>query len=386
MPERIGAECNAGELLRAIAWRGEDAGKRQISSLAEKVRDWDAFLNLADEHRISPMLFPRLVEMGAAVPPVVQKRMEAEYRRNVFHRLANAAELIDLLKAFDGAAIPAMPFKGVVLAASIYPDPTTRSAGDLDLLIPLRDLSRATAILLAMGYELKTATGVGGMLAHPDVSEYRFERTRDGMVTELRWRLDLIQGRYRRNLGMDWVWPRRRTALLVGAEVPDMAPEVKLLMLCMHGSKHAWSRLLWICDIAQLLVSTPGLDWKATVREARQLGLWRSLALGTLLGHGMAGAPVPAAVLQRFKSDRVACGLTEYIRNNLLEDPGSVPSSRVPYNLQMLALRDRIGLLLSLDILRPNELDRAFVPLPKELKALYYLIRPFRILRDRSAR
>ena len=62
------------------------------------------------------------------------------------------------------------------------------------------------------------------------------------------------------------------------------------LMLCMHGSKHVWSRLIWICDVAQLLISSPDLDWKEVIEEANQSGLWRSLALGVLLAHRVAGA------------------------------------------------------------------------------------------------
>jgi len=64
------------------------------------------------------------------------------------------------------------------------------------------------------------------------------------MVLELRWRLELTQPRYRHNLGMDWVWPRRQTVNLAGVDVPNLDPERSLLMLCMHASKHAWSRLI----------------------------------------------------------------------------------------------------------------------------------------------
>ena len=123
------------------------------------------------------------------------------------------------------------------------------------------------------------------------------------MVLELRWRLELTQPRFKRNLGMDWVWPRRRTAMLAGAEVPDMSPEITLLMLCMHGSKHVWSRLIWICDVAQLLVSSPDLDWKEVTREANQSGLWRSLALGVLLAHRFAGAEFLRLSCGALKSD-----------------------------------------------------------------------------------
>jgi hypothetical protein len=379
-------DYNSCELLRAVGRRSKGIDAQQVKCLAEKVRDWDALFRLAHEHRMLPLLFSRLSDMGSSVPPSAQERLQTEYQRNIFHSLANATELIAVLKAFDQETIPAMPFKGIVLAASIYRDLAARPAGDLDVLIHYRHLTKARTLLLERGYELKTSARPDGMPSTPDYYEYHFEREADGMVLELRWRLELTQPRFKRNLGMDWVWPRRRSVLLAGAEVPDMSPEITLLVLCMHGSKHIWSRLIWICDVAQLLDSQPDLDWKAVVNEARQTGLWRPLALGVLLAHRIADAAVPQAVLQRFEADATACGLAQHIQENLFDAPGSTREGRVPYNIQLLGFHDRARSLLSLDFLRPNERDRAAHPLPKSLNALYYLIRPFRIFRDRSAR
>ena len=376
------ADRDSCELLLAIAQR-PCIDTQRIHELAKKVRDWDSLFGMAGEHRVSSMLFSRLTEAGPEVPSTVRERLRTEYHRNMFHNLANAVELIAVLKAFEQEQIPAMPFKGVVLGASIYHDLTTRPAGDLDVLIHYRHRTQATTILLERGYEPTRSSHADRTPAVYDYYEYHFERQSDGMVFELRWRL--TQPRFRRDLGMDWVWPRRRIAILAGAEVPDMSPEITLLVLCMHGSKHVWSRLIWICDVAQLLASSPSLDWTEVTREAKKTGLWRALALGVLLAHRVAAA-VPQAMLRRFESDTNACNLAQHIQENLLDAPGSAPMSRVPYNVQLLRFQDRIALLMSLDFVHPNERDRAVLPLPKPLGALYYLIRPFRIFWDRSAR
>ncbi len=378
------------ELLRAIARPPAALAGEQISRFARGVRDWDSLLRTANEHHVLPLLYTRLgsrlSQSGAAVTPEVEDRLQFAYQRNAFHSLANAAELIAVLKAFDRRGIPAMPFKGLVLAASIYGDVTARHAGDLDILIHLQDRERATAVLLELGYELQTPTRPDGAPTDPDCYEYHFERPGDGMVTELRWRFDLARSKFRHDLGMDWVWPHRRTTMLAGAEVPDMEPEILLLMLCMHGSKHRWSKLLWICDVARLLASHPGLDWRKVNQEAKRTGLWRSVALGVLLANRVAGAEVPAEVLKRFESDRVARRMARHIEEHLFDTPGVAPEGVVTYGIQLLGFRDRVGLVFSLDLLRPNERDRAVLELPRRLRGLYYLIRPFRILRDRSPR
>jgi hypothetical protein len=374
------------ELLRAIARRPTEAAAQQIYLLAERVRDWNSLIRLASEHRVLPTLYLRLMNVGAAIPLDVQARLRSGYERNVFHNLANAVELIDVLRAFEREMIPAMPFKGVVLGASAYHDLATRPAGDLDLLIHYKHLVKATALIRERGYELKTQVPTDETPSFPDCYEYHFERQTDGMVLELRWRLVLTQPRFRHDLGLDWVWPPRRTAMLAGAEVPDMSPEMTLLVLCMHGSKHVWSRLIWICDVAQLLTSPLDLDWKEVIREANRSGLWRSLALGVLLARRFADAEVPQAVLRRFESDTTASSLAQYIFENLFDAPGSAPAGGVPYYIKLLGFRDRIRLLTSLDLLRPNEHDRAVLSLRKSLSPLYYLIRPFRLFWDRSAR
>ncbi len=373
-------------LLRAVVQlRAEGRGKT-ITELAAKVGCWEETIEDARLHGILPLLYSELAANEAVIPPGALELARSEFERNAFHCITNAAELLEVLSEFEKAGIAAMPFKGVVLGASVYGDMTARTAGDLDVLIYYRDLLRATRILKDRGYELKTKVLEDGSPEADHYFEYHFWRASDGMVLELRWRLELAQPRYRHDLGMNWVWPRRRTIKLAGADVPNFDAVSEILMLCMHGSKHVWSRLIWICDVAKLLESEPGLDWDTAQREAKRVGLWRCLALGTLLARRVAGAPVPPGVLRSFEQDRTARRLAEFLEGNVLDEPGSMPNGRVPYDIQLMGLRDRIGTVLSFKILRPTARDRAVVKLPKALDALYYLIRPFRLLIDRTGR
>lgn len=375
-----------GDLLRAIVRCPSPAINHGINRLAGKVRDWNALLQIAEEHHVTPLLYMRLSQSSMAVPPEAQETLQAAYQRNVFHSMANAAELIALLKALAREGIAAIPFKGVVLAATMYGELAARPAGDLDILIRLEDRARATAILLNDGYTLVPQVGRRGETAGLENFEDHFERARDGMVTELRWRFDLIQSRFKRELGMDWVWPHRQTTVLAGAELPDLAAEILLPMLCMHGSKHHWSRLIWICDVAQLLAARPDLNWKRTIQEAKRSGLWRALALGVLLAHRVADADVPPAVLRRFESIGGLRRLAQHIDRNLFHPAERMPGTFIPYHLQLLGVRDRIAYLSSLDFLQPNERDYAVLNLPRGLRGLYYFIRPLRVFLDRSPR
>jgi len=377
---------NHADLFRVLCMPRCSASEREFAQVIGAVGDWDAVLERARQHRVLPLLHLKLKQCITGVPDEVLAKTRAEYERNSLHCMTNAEELLRVLSDFEAAGIHAMPFKGVVLASVAYHDVTARTAGDLDVLIRYQDLQTATAILRSRGYELKTKTLEDGSPEAANYFEFHFERASDGMVLELRWRLELTQPGYRYNLGLDWVWAERRNVLLFGAPVPNLDPERSLLMLCMHGSKHAWSRWIWICDVAKLIQSEPDLDWALTRMEAKRVGLERCLALGVLLAVRGAGAVVPARISKRFAADRAMRRLADCLLNSLLEYPQIVSGLRLPYHLQILGSRDRARALLSPSILQPNERDRSVVRLPRLLAPLYYLIRPVRILIERSAR
>lgn len=377
---------NTTKFLRALVRRDAENRGTGVSELATMVYSWSEVVETARWHGVLPLLYSWLVANRAKIPSEAMEFAKTEFERNAFHCMANAAELLQVLQGFEKAGIAAMPFKGVVLAVSAYGNITARNAGDLDLLIHYYDLEKATALLKARGYDLKTETLGDGSPEAENYFEFHFERPADGMVIELRWRLELTQPRYRYEVGMEWVWPRRRTARLAGADVPNLDAVSELLVLCMHGSKHAWSRLIWICDVAKVLESEPGLDWNLAQKEAKKVGLERCLALGVLLARLVAGTEIPARALRNFQSDRSMRTLADFLEKHILEEPGKMPDGWVPYNLRILGFRDRTAALLSPSFLRPNARDRAIVKLPKALEPLYYVIRPVRMLLDRTGR
>jgi len=378
------SETICQDLLLAVV--RDSSSPSEIRALADSVSDWDELIDLAQQHCVLPMLYLRLADMEGSVPTSALTRVRREYDRIVLHNLANAAELIAVLKRFDREGVPAMPFKGVVLAASAYGDLLSRTGGDLDFLVRKSDLACAAKVLQERGYELETALLADGRPEVREVHEYKFRRRADGRELELRWKLDLNWGRYGRDLGMDWVWPNHSTAMLAGSAVPSLNAEVLLLVLCMHGCKHYWSRLVWVCDVAKVIAASPEPDWAAVLAESKRQGLKRALGLGVLLAERMLQAKVPKRVLDRFEADPTVCRIADHFANNLLENPGMGPPGRIPYGFQMLDFRERWRLFLTLNFLQPNERDRDAFRLPEWLRPLYYLLRPLRLLWDRSAR
>jgi putative nucleotidyltransferase-like protein len=76
----------------------------------------------------------------------------------------------------------------------------------------------------------------------------------------------------------DVMWRSRRTAHIAGQDVSVLAPECLLMYLCMHGAKHAWSRLIWFADVARLV--DHGVDWQEALALATDTRCERPFFLG----------------------------------------------------------------------------------------------------------
>lgn len=356
---------------------------QRIHHLLQNISNLELVIALARTHGVLPLLWSRLgdsFDTDAVLPCEYASQLREEYCTNLTQNLAAVSELLALLAAFTQGGIPVLPFKGVVLADSAYGKVGLRPAGDLDLLIYQRDVPRAAKLLKSSGYELITPVEADGTPLEAGKYEYHFERPSDGMIVEIRWRL--TQSDFRADLGMDWLWPRRQTATLLGTKLPAISPEHTLLLLCLHGSKHEWCRLIWVCDVAQLLVSHPALGWDTVLSDANRFGLSNTLALGLLLSIELTKVSVPKRIEHQLKRNRRICTLAEHMQDNFFDDARRIPGEKRPYHVQLLGFGDRARWWWRQRPLNPNQKDRDMLRIPKAFGFLYYLVRPVRLFRD----
>jgi putative nucleotidyltransferase-like protein len=89
-------------------------------------------------------------------------------------------------------------------------------------------------------------------------------------------------------------WVNLGFASLGGGRIRCFATEELLLILCLHGAKHAWGSLGWLVDVAELIRQNPNLERKWIIRKAAQLkckrkaGGWLEPG-GSPAGHAAAG-------------------------------------------------------------------------------------------------
>ena len=98
-------------------------------------------------------------------------------------------------------------------------------------------------------------------------------------------------------------WQRRTAVPLANKMVQGLTPEDLLIVLCVHGSKHAWEQLRWVCDVAELLRSHQCLDWERILSSASNWRCRRLVYMGLSLAHLVLDAPLPKAVVARLSAD-----------------------------------------------------------------------------------
>lgn len=360
---KIAADTEQAEFLLSLIRLPEG------SRASPAISDWDSVCRIAQEHGVLPLISRRLADWAGAMPEDQACRIREEAWRNTARNGALAFELLRIIPAFTSAGIPALPFKGVVLATQLDGDLAHRPAGDIDILIHFADRHRAAEVMKEAGYILEPGDS--------DAVEVQFKRESDGMIVELCW--SLSPSWFRRELGLDAVWPHRCSCVLLGTAIPTFGPEHTLILLCLHGTKHEWMRLFWIRDVIQFLHVHPDLDWDFVQREARRLGLWRSVGLGVLLSHRLGGVGVADVVLRRFEADTRVRRLEEHVRRHLF-DARYRQLDSLPNHYSVLDFRDRMRSLLKAGFAAPGSRDCAAIPLPGALGFLYYLVRPLRLM------
>ena len=235
-----------------------------IERCAERV-DWRALVNLARWHGVSPLVAFNLSHCG--LPPSAAEgvsELRGDLERNAFDATRLLMELAGTIRLLADRGIRSVPFKGAALAESAYGKVWLRQFSDLDLLVEPDTVLAAKEALVERGYASKPGISALQEAVHVLRSPfaYSFTLLREGgpMAIDLHWRVaEAGHPAFPRRLNEPW--DRLIEATLGGAPVKLFGPVDTLLLISAHAAKHGWSRLRWICDIAEVLRSQPDIDW-----------------------------------------------------------------------------------------------------------------------------
>jgi hypothetical protein len=354
---------------------------RHLRQLLAHPLNWRRLLALAARHGLLPLLAKHVQLLpGDAIPAAVVADVRRHQHAVALRNLGLSGELVRLLRLLSDHGIATLPFKGPTLAQRAYGDPALREYGDLDLLLRPRDVPCAKALLMEHGYRPQYALPPAQEAAYlRSIGQIPLEKP-ERAVVELHARL--APRAFPFDLDLSRMWPRRRPVTLLGQSVTAPGGEDLLLILCMHGAKHLWKSVGWICDVAELLRVQPSLNWHQVQHEARRLRGERLLHLGVHLAERALGAPLPPAISRAARHDNTVRTLADQILRQLLGDTEWTPNGMqsAPFHFRLREhWRDGLRYCVSL-LATPTLADWKAVSLPLPLAFLYYAVRPMRLL------
>lgn len=272
---------------------------------------WSALLSYAERQAVLGLLCYTMRGMAASHPGLVSEPvigyLNARFLLGAAHNMQLTGELVALLDLFRERDIPAIPYKGPVVAQAAYGSLALRPFYDLDILVHTHDLKRVHRLLVARGYEKE-------FHATHDEAEYAYKYVSDVATVEVHW--DVLPRHYASPLNIEEMWGRLRPLHFMGRDVLAPSPEDLMVLLCLHGYKHRWNRLEWIACLAEL-AHKEQLNWERLLRRATRTGGRRMLFLGLQLARELVGARLPDFMVRAIEAERGVPLLVEASRQAL---------------------------------------------------------------------
>jgi hypothetical protein len=207
----------------------------------------------------------------------------------------------EVRRVLSGAGVATVVLKGAAFVALLYGSPGVRAYGDIDLLIDERQLSRAHAVLIGLGFErfdedspsAQTDPTVGDLVgALGALHGGAWVRTADGIVIDIHTTLPQVPA----NPATVWSFLAGHTQSLTvgGLEARVLDPPATALLVALHAAHHGENWGSALMDLRQAIAILDEDCW----REARELA--RDLAAERPFGVGMGLDPDGRRMAQEF--------------------------------------------------------------------------------------
>ena len=381
MKEPVASGCSPEQEVILSALRVGRGWEDRLRESLRRELDWDILSRTAGVHGVLPFLYARLKEAAQDLGPQAEMvRWKGLYQANARRNLVMTARLLKVLKMFEAHGIRAVPYKGPALAETAYGDVALRTFCDLDILVREQDIPKVKERLRAGGFRQRYVFTKRQEKAHRKrTCEYTFEAGNGEFLLDVHWRL---AARYMLGKEIGGVWDRLGAGRLGGGKVSRLSDEDTLLMLCLHGTFHLWTRLGLVCDVARFLEAREGMDGRELLRRAEESGLRRALLLGLGLARDLLDAQLPGGIGEEVDKDRAVGTLRAHVRSSLFRREAGSPGFLETGWFQWKAkdrFADKAGYVL-IRALLPTVEDWIRLPLPDSLYFLYFLFRPLRLL------
>lgn len=218
---------------------------------------WPGLLSTVARERLTGLALAAVEDGELELTLRQTQELLERHKAAMWHALQLESRLVGIAEAFDAADVGMLVLKGPALAHDVYPDPSWRPFGDIDVLVRTRDWEKAADVLFDVGFSPKYPEPRPGFRA-------RFGHTAchvDATGFELDLHRTLVAGPFGLWMDPDELFERTTAFVLGGREFRRLEDSSAFVHACLHACLgHRPPLLLPVRDVAQL-VSGHDIDW-----------------------------------------------------------------------------------------------------------------------------
>lgn len=262
---------------------------------------WEAVIEQADTHGLTPLLSHRLKqvqELWLTIPAYLQERLQQRYLGSAYRNLRLYQYFLTLLRTLNQSNVPVIVLKGVYLAYSLYEDRALRPMTDIDMLVKQGDVAETERVLQTLGYTLRDWKNHTWCLRnHYHLS---YQQPEAQVNIEVHWHIQRPKAPYLVNI--EELWQKAQPVTMAGAQAWALSYEHLVLYHCLHIAKHGFGvGLRPFFDLVVIMKKFgTQIDWSQVQAEAQTWRISKALYLSLFFIQEFFGT-VPEALLDALK-------------------------------------------------------------------------------------
>lgn len=251
--------------------------------------NWRIFTLLTAQHGVSCLVYKNLLKL-TSIPQDELTRFEGIYHNCLGSNILLASEVDRLIDLLTSRGTEVIPLKGAVTAELIFADIGLYPSGDIDILVPMKDIGMVKDILEADGYHLNDR----GFDEHRDFyfqERYHISLSGSRFTVEPHWNLFM---RYFTAPPEFW-WEESVTVSLGERRYSFLSPEKNILYTSFRNFYKGFTPLRFLVLTAAIISHYKDeIDWEKLFGYAGTFHFENVLRVNLKLCKDFLDAPVPS--------------------------------------------------------------------------------------------
>lgn len=280
--------------------------KKKIKKLLKKDLDWNYLIISACRNSVSQFVYYQINRIyPERIPKTYLSILKDDFDWGLKYNLLLSSELLKILKLLISHNIPVVPYAGPVLANRIYGNLALKEINWMDLIIDEKYAQKSKEILLQQGFELKHSPKPGKEHAYmKSVHEYIFIKEKGLIQINLRW--NYLKKSFSAPENIETIWDYKKMIPVVFNRFKIFNPSIEQLfiILSIECVNFQWTRLGYICDIAELVRNNDYLDWNKIFETAKKFKIEKIIFINLFLINELLGVNIPKYIIDKIEGDQ----------------------------------------------------------------------------------